>query len=213
MVIDDEEITLSSRENDNIIYPVLRTDSVEPSHPVTVEENSEIPSVSIETQPAQPEVDISPESKTPPVVDKEISEARVDCVTDSVMKENSVKATSAVLHEVGETIHPMFVNCLLDRVRLMEKKISEISASRDLLKIDNQGLKEKIDASDKHLLRLKNHKNKLIRRVLKLQDENERNEEKLRELNAQIALMQFKAPSPSHSSGVNIQVFHAPVNI
>ena len=145
-------------------------------------------------------------------MDKEISEARVDCVTDSVMNEKSVKATSVVLHEIGETIHPMFVNCLLDRVRVMEKKIGEISASRDLLKIDNQGLKEKIDASDKHLLRLKNHKNKLIRRVLKLQDQNERNEEKLRELNAQIALMQFKTPSPSHSNGVNIQVFNASVN-
>ena len=121
--------------------------------------------------------------------------------------------TSSVLHEIGENIHPLFVNCLLDKVRRMEEKIREVSASRDLLKIDNMGMKEKIDVSDKHLLRLKNHKNKLIRRVLKLQDENERNEEKLRELNAQIALMQFKAPSPSHSSGVNIQVFNAPVNI
>ena len=47
-----------------------------------------------------------------------------------------------------------------------------------------------------------------------MQDENDKKEEKVRELNAQIALMQFKvAPSPSHSSGVNIQVFNAPVNL
>ena len=75
------------------------------------------------------------------------------------------------------------------------------------------GLKEKVDESSQHLLRLKNHKNKLIRMVLKLQDKNEKSEEKLCELNAQIALMQFKAPSPSQSSGFNIQVFNAPVNL
>ena len=60
---------------------------------------------------------------------------------------------------------------------------------------------------------MRNHKNKLIRRVLKLQDENGKNDEKVRELNAQIALMQFRAPSPSQSSGVNIQVFNVPVNL
>ena len=91
--------------------------------------------------------------------------------------------------------------------------MNEIVVSRDLLAIDNQGLKEKIVASDQHLLRLRNHKNKLIRRVLKLQNENERSEEKWRELNAQIALIQFEAPSPSQSSGLNIQVFNAPVNL
>ena len=95
----------------------------------------------------------------------------------------------------------------------MEDKMNEIVASRDLLKADNAGLRENVDESNQHLSRLRNHKNKLIRRVLKLQDENEKSEEKLRELNAQIALMQFKAPSLSQSSGVNIQVFNAPVNL
>ena len=47
-----------------------------------------------------------------------------------------------------------------------------------------------------------------------MHDENDKNEEKDRELNAQIALIQFRAaPSSSHSSGVNIQVFNAPVNL
>ena len=95
----------------------------------------------------------------------------------------------------------------------MEDKMNEIVASQGLLRADNVKLKTKVDVSDQHLLRLKNHKNKLIRRVLKLQDENAKSEEKLHELNAQIALMQFKAPSPSQSSGVNIQVFNAPVNL
>ena len=95
----------------------------------------------------------------------------------------------------------------------MEERVSEVAANRDLMKADNVMLKEKVDVTDKQLLRLKNHKNKLIWRVLKLQNENDKNEEKLRELNAQIALMQFKGQSPSQSSGVNIQVFNAPVNL
>ena len=134
-------------------------------------------------------------------------------MADPVAKEKSVKTTSAVPRGIGETIHPLFINCLIDKVRRMEDKVNEIVASRDLLRTDNVKLKSEVDLSDQHLLRLKNHKNKLIRRVLKLQDENEKSEEKLRELNAQIALMQFKAPSPSQSSGVNIQVFNAPVKL
>jgi len=130
-----------------------------------------------------------------------------------VEKEKFVKTTSDVPRVIGETFHPLFISCLLDRVRRMEEKMNEIVASRDLLKVDNAGLKVKVDESNQHLSRLRNHKNKLIRRVLKLQDVNEKSEEKLRELNAQIALMQFKAPSPSQSSGVNIQVFNAPVGL
>ena len=95
----------------------------------------------------------------------------------------------------------------------MEERVNEVVENHDLMKADNVELKEKVVLSDKQLLCLKNHKNKLIRRVLKLQDENDKNEEKLRELNAQIALMQFKVQLPSQSSGVNIQVFNAPVNL
>ena len=74
-------------------------------------------------------------------------------------------------------------------------------------------MKENIDSDIKSLLRLKKHKNRLIHRILKLQNENNKNEEKVRELNAQVTLMQFKGPSQNPSSGVNIQVFNAPVNL
>ena len=62
-------------------------------------------------------------------------------------------------------------------------------------------------------MRVKKHKNRLIRRVLKLQNENDRNEERVRELNAQVTLMQFKVKSSNPAKGVNIQVFNAPVNL
>ena len=109
--------------------------------------------------------------------------------------------------------HPLFINRLLDKIRSMDDRVGEMAANRDLVKAENTMLKEKINVNDQQLLRLRNHKNKLIRRVLKLQDESDKNEEKVRELNAQISLMQFRAPSPSHSSWVNIQVFNAPVNL
>ena len=65
-------------------------------------------------------------------------------------------------------MHPLFVNCLLDKIRRMEERVNEVIANHDLMKADNLKLKEKVDLSDKHLLRLKNHKNRLIRRALKL---------------------------------------------
>ena len=110
-------------------------------------------------------------------------------------------------------IHPLFVRFLLDKIHSMEGRVTEMLAYRDIVETENLKLKEQLDADNKSLLRVKNHKNCLIRRVLKLQNENDKNEEKVRELNAQITLMQFKGPSHNPSSGVNIQVFNAPVNL
>ena len=79
------------------------------------------------------------------------------------------------------------------------------------MKAENIRLKEKSDSDDKCMLRLKKHKNKLIRRVMKLQHDNHKNEEKFHELNAQVTLMQFKGHSQNPAIGVNIQVFNTPV--
>ena len=46
---------------------------------------------------------------------------------------------------------------------------------------------------------------------MKLQHENHKNEEKVRELNAQVTLMRFKGLSQNPGTGVNIQVFNTPV--
>ena len=91
--------------------------------------------------------------------------------------------------------------------------MTKIVADHDAIKAENVKLKEKVDLDDKYLLRLKNHKNRLIRRVLKLQNENHKNEEKVHELNAQVTLMQLKGQSQNPSSGVNIQGFNAPMKL
>ena len=144
------------------------------------------------------------------MLDKEVRE---DSLVNAPSKEKPVRANSPGVYCVADMAHPLFINRLLDKIRSMEDRVGEMAVNRDLIKAENAMLKEKVNTNDQQLLRLRNHKNKLIRRVLNLQDENDKNEEKVRELNAQIALMQFRAPSPSHSSGVNIQVFNAPVNL
>ena len=138
----------------------------------------------------------------------------MDAVSNLSVKEKYVHPNSPGIYCVADMAHPLFINRLLDKIRSMEYRVGEMAVNRDLLKAENARLKEKVDENDQQLLRLRNHKNKLIRRVLKLQDESDKNDEKVRELNAQIALMQFRvAPSPIQSSGVNIQVFNAPVNL
>ena len=116
-------------------------------------------------------------------------------------------------YRLGEIVHPLFVSCLLDKIHRMEIELTEMVTRDDVIRAENLRLKEKVDSGDKCLLCLKKHKNRLIRRVLKLQNESHKNEEKVRELNAQVTLMQFKGNSQNPAKGVNIQVFNAPVNL
>ena len=114
---------------------------------------------------------------------------------------------------MGEMIHPLFVNCLLDKMHRLEEEVTEMVTLRDAMNADNLRLKEKVDSDDKCVLCLKKHKNRLIHRVMKLQNDNQKNEVKVRELNAQVTLMQFKGHSQNPTNGVNIQVFNAPVKL
>ena len=138
---------------------------------------------------------------------------RVDPVVDPPAKEKTVETNLPSSYQAGDMIHLMFVTYLLDKIHRMEGRVTEMLAHRDIVEAENLKLKEKVDSDIKSLLRLKKHKNRLIRRILKLQNENNKNEEKVRELNAQVTLMQFKGQSQNPSSGVNIQVFNAPVNL
>ena len=91
----------------------------------------------------------------------------------------------------------------------MEEGVTKIVAHGEAIKAENIRLKEKYDSDDKSMLRLKKHKNRMIRRVMKLQHENQKNEGKISELNTQVTLMQFKGHSQNPVTGVNIEVFNA----
>ena len=97
----------------------------------------------------------------------------------------------------------------------MEIEIKEVVALNDSMKADNTRLQENSNTADKCILCLKRHKNMLIRKVHKLSHKNHQNKERIRELNAQVALMQLKGPSQApfsqiSSNGVSIQVYNTP---
>ena len=152
----------------------------------------------------------NPADDGPPAFDKDV---RPVPVVDLLVKGQTIDTNLPNSHQVGDMIPPMFITCLLDKIHSMEGRVTEVSVHRDVVEAENLKLKNQLDADNKSLLRVKKHKNRLIRRVLKLQNENDRNEERVRELNAQITLMQFKGQSLNPAKGVNIQVFNAPINL
>ena len=152
----------------------------------------------------------NPADKSPHMPDKNL---QVDPMVDPPAKDKSVEANLPGFYRIGEMVHPLFVNCFLDKIHRMEEEIIAMVAHRDAMEVENARMKEKSDSDDKCLLRLKKHKNRLIQRVLKLQNENHKSEEKVCELNAQVTLMQFKGHSQNPVNGVNIHVFNAPVKL
>ena len=152
----------------------------------------------------------NPVDDSPPTFDKDVQPVPV---VDLPVKGQTVETNFPTSYQAEGMIPPMFITCLLDNIRSMEGRVVEMSAHQDIVEAENLKLKEQLDADTKSLLCVKNHKNRLIQRVLKLQNENDKNEEKVRELNAQITLMQFKGPSHNSAKGVNIQVFSAHVNL
>ena len=152
----------------------------------------------------------NPTDVRPPVFDKDL---RVDPAIDPQAKGKNVETNLPSFYQYGHMIHLLFVNCLLDKIHRMEVRVTEMVAHRDIMEAENLKLNEKAVLNNKSLLHLKKHKNRLIRRVLKLQNENNKNEERVRELNAQVTLMQFKGQSSNPAKGINIQVFNTPVSL
>ena len=107
----------------------------------------------------------NPIEDSPPMFDKDI---RVDPVVDLPVKGNTVETNLPSSYQARDMIHPMFITRLLDKIHRMEGRVTEISAHRDIVEAKNLKLKEKVDSDIKSLLCLKNHKNRLIRRILKL---------------------------------------------
>ena len=152
----------------------------------------------------------NPADDSPPAFDKDV---RVDPAIDPQAKGKTVETNLPGFYQDGLMIHLLFVNYFLDKIHRMEVRVTEMVAHCDIMEAENLKLKEKAVLDSKSLLRLKKHKNRLIRRVLKLQNENHTNDERVRELNAQVTLMQFKGQSQNPAKGVNIQVFNAPVKL
>ena len=123
----------------------------------------------------------NPSDDIPPTFDKDVWPVPV---VDLPVKGQTVETNLPSSYQAEGMIPPMFITCLLDKIRSMEGRVTEMSTHRDIVEAENLKLKKHLDVDTKSLLRVKKHKNHLIRRVLKLQNENDKNEERVRELNA-----------------------------
>ena len=136
-----------------------------------IDDEAEDPNLPVNDQSVEHEFNLNLDHDNPPAIDKEV---QVDPIMGHPTKENHVKSSSPGSYCIEDMMHPLFINCVLEKISRMEERVNEVAANRDLMKADNVELKEKMVFSDKQLLHLKNHKNKLIRRVLKLQNENDK---------------------------------------
>ena len=74
-----------------------------------------------------------------PAFDKDV---RVDPVVDPPAKGKPVETNVLGSYQVGDMMHPLFVNCLLDKICSMEGRVTEMSAHRDIVEAENLKLKE-----------------------------------------------------------------------
>ena len=88
--------------------------------------------------------------------------SQIDPVVDPPIKGKSVEANLPGSYRIDEVMHPLFVNCLLDKIHRMEEGVIEMVTHGDAIKDENIRLKEKSDSDDKSMLHLKKHKNRLI---------------------------------------------------
>ena len=77
---------------------------------------------------------LNPADNSPHASDKNL---QVDPVVDPPVKGKSVEANLSGSYRIGEMIHPLFVNCLLDKIHRMEEEVTEMVAHRDAMKAEN----------------------------------------------------------------------------
>ena len=143
---------------------------------VVIDDEEDHPVFPIYNHNVGPESISNPVEGSPPVFDKDVGP---DPIVDLPVKGQVVDTNLPSSYQAGDVIPPMFITCLLDKIRNMEGRVTEMSAHRDVVEAENLKLKEQLDVDNKSLLHVKKHKNRLIRRVLKLQNENDRNEERV----------------------------------
>ena len=72
VVIDDEETITSSPVNDDVVHRESVADIAGQIHPVTVEDISKNPSLSVEVKPVKPDIDVNLDRDNIPAVDKKV---------------------------------------------------------------------------------------------------------------------------------------------
>ena len=81
----------------------------------------------------------NPANDSPPAFDKD---ARPVPVVDLPVKGQTVETNLPSSYQAEGMIPPMFITCLLDKIRSMEGRVTEMSAHRDVVEAKNLKLKE-----------------------------------------------------------------------
>ena len=61
----------------------------------------------------------------------------MDSMPDPQIQGKPVEGNLPGSYRIGEAVHPLFVNCLLDKIRRMEVEITEMVARSDAVKAGN----------------------------------------------------------------------------
>ena len=72
VVIDDKETIISSPVKDDVVHHEFVADIAGQSHPMTVEDISENPSLSVEVKPVKLDIDVNLDLDNLPAVDKKV---------------------------------------------------------------------------------------------------------------------------------------------
>ena len=64
----------------------------------------------------------------------------MDSVPDPQIKGKTAEGDPVGSYRISEAVHPLFVNCLLDKIRRMEIEIKELVALNDSMKDENMRL-------------------------------------------------------------------------
>ena len=91
---------------------------------VVIDDEAEDPSLPVNDQSVEHEFDLNHDHDNPPATDKEI---QVDPVIGHPTKEKHVKSSSPGSYGIDGMMHPLFVNCILDKIHRMEERVSEVA--------------------------------------------------------------------------------------
>ena len=112
----------------------------------TVVIDDEAEDLPVNDQSVEHEFNLNFDHDNPPPVDKEV---QVNPVIGHPTEENPVELSSPGSYCIDGMMHPLFINCLLDKIRIMEERVKEVAANRDSMKDDNAELMEKMVFNDK----------------------------------------------------------------
>ena len=97
---------------------------------VVIDDEEQNPIMSDVNRGIQHDFILNPTDDSPPAFNNDLW---VDPAIDPQDKGKTVEANLPGFYQDGHMIHPLFVNCLLDKIHRMEVRFTEMVAHRDIM--------------------------------------------------------------------------------